>query len=41
MICYAILFSLLLLIFTKIIIIIFIIIILFIDFSHKNYVNFS
>ena len=41
MICYAILFSLLLLIFTKIITIIFIIIILFIDFSHKNYVNFS
>ena len=41
MICYAILFSLLLLIITKIIIIIFIIIILFIDFSHKNYVNFS
>ena len=41
MICYAILFSLLLLIFTKIIMIFFIIIILFIDFSHKNYVNFS
>ena len=41
MICFAILFSLLLLIFTKSIIIIFIIIILFIDFSYKNYVNFS
>ena len=42
MICYVILFSLLFLIFTKIIqIIIFIIIILLIDFSYKNYVNFS